>query len=1450
MKRTVTAILLAVGTWFPLKATHLLGGEITYHALDSVNYRVFVTLYRDCNGVGMANIPLNVSYGNSDTAYNGTLLSMSDVTNYPLSCTSPRSRCSGGNTFGIQKYTYGYDISLANIPYCEIRLSWEECCRINSLTQGGANQDFYIETRLNKCIPNGNSSLFFQNEMPPLMRHARDKVITFAGQDSTGSVDSVVFSLVNPLTAKDSLLQYINGYSYNSPFNFFGYPNANLSYPAGFHFNAHTGNLSFRPNTLNQVFNISAEVKCYKRINGVQTWAGTIHRNYTGIVSHAVNIPSGGSITTQEINTIWRVCAGDSLRLRLLQSGATGVNFLQRYSPVSVPLQITTSQGTSSYPNVYNITYFPDSSHVSPNIQRHIHYILDSTCHVSGIGEQSVTLAFIVVPEIKAHHKPVITVDKGCNIVSLKARDTFNLSLLSFKWTYNGTSKTGDSVFFFVNDTGWHHFSVLLNNGGECFRTFDDSFYMDSVGSNHPLLTNTIHESCIQDTAFLTVDSTRGLRAWYLGANLTTSLNLYAHTLLPVGSPYISVLVDSNYCYYLDTLRYRTNNNPKLVNFPFSSIAHCTGNLNNLTLVSIIDSAYGIAPFRMYWNGNSGSLDTSFYPQSDYYMHRKLVDSLGCEYRDSVRIIKSVPFTLNAGNDTSLCSGAGLIVNGTTTLTQVQTLKSGWDGSLSGLKDTILYTSPRYLVLEIESTSGCRLKDSIYVSEYLGYSAQLIGDTIACPLDTLPITFTTSGGAGTWQQVWQSDSTALTDPSYTHVHQPVNGLIPVTFMVRDSNFCVAHDTLWISNRLPSFVLSGDSTFLCVGDTIRFRADSLENLNPVSYEWYSHQTGPLSSGSLLYSGLIPGERDTLFLNITDDYQCVSFDTLEVRVSGLEARISAFPLVCGGDSLWVSALVNKGSPGFDFDWNIGPVNRTDSSFYYTPAPGTSETIELMVTDKDGCFSSDSFSFTTTNFQVHIIGDTLLCVNDSTRLRAQPFLGPAPFQYVWTYASQTGTAVELTLRNRDFPEGPVLVFLEATDSNTCTARDSAFVWMNKFSSSKLANSTACLNDTIRLIPNDTSGIGAVSYLWQSGTATDSNRIVTRIMTTAQVETWVLLATDDHGCSFSDSLSIDTRQLMTSFSGKRTSCGEDSLAFVAHNSSGFGQVVYEWEVDGNNFATGTIYTHYDTSVTRRLLTLRAEDENHCLAEKSDSLYFMRKTNISFSHDEAYCADHAPLVLDSYVSPAGGIFINDLDSTVTTFAPQVVAPGIHSIFYKGGDAGCEDSAFTTIYVHAVPTASFFAADTSGYQSHFVQFHSSIVAQFPLIGWDFGDGNGAGNMLAPSHLYTDTGKFDVTLFLKDSVCHIQSVRPAYIHVLDSTLNGLSASKGENIVLYPNPFLNDIWIKGELYDIRLLDMLGKEIPITVSTEGDVRWVRIGQLPPGTYVLVGKTNGGSFRRVLTH
>jgi hypothetical protein len=89
------------------------------------------------------------------------------------------------------------------------------------------------------------------------------------------------------------------------------------------------------------------------------------------------------------------------------------------------------------------------------------------------------------------------------------------------------------------------------------------------------------------------------------------------------------------------------------------------------------------------------------------------------------------------------------------------------------------------------------------------------------------------------------------------------------------------------------------------------------------------------------------------------------------------------------------------------------------------------------------------------------------------------------------------------------------------------------------------------------------------------------------------------------------------------------------------------------------------------------------------------------------------------------------------------------------------------------PVADFTASPTSGPAPLTVVFTNTSTGDYTQVRWDFGDGQGyAGTLgpvytrtlLLPSHVYTATGSYTVTLSVSDGVITSTLTRPNYIRV--------------------------------------------------------------------------------------
>ncbi|MDG1719671.1 MAG: hypothetical protein P8I31_00240, partial [Bacteroidia bacterium] len=92
-----------------VKATHMMGADITYRCIDTLKFEITLKWYRDCRGISLnrgGNLTIRCTSGGSRTA-TLALKSIREIT--PVCATEP-SRCNPSNTYGtgegVEEHTY------------------------------------------------------------------------------------------------------------------------------------------------------------------------------------------------------------------------------------------------------------------------------------------------------------------------------------------------------------------------------------------------------------------------------------------------------------------------------------------------------------------------------------------------------------------------------------------------------------------------------------------------------------------------------------------------------------------------------------------------------------------------------------------------------------------------------------------------------------------------------------------------------------------------------------------------------------------------------------------------------------------------------------------------------------------------------------------------------------------------------------------------------------------------------------------------------------------------------------------------------------------------------------------------------------------------------------------------------------------------------------------------
>ncbi|MDX5319834.1 MAG: hypothetical protein LPK45_02110, partial [Bacteroidota bacterium] len=275
-------------------------------------YLITLTVYRDCNGINLSQSNM-VARCSSTTLNitNQTKVSVRDITKVPNSC-GVVSRCAGGaSQYGTEEHVWTMTLDLSTYSCCEWQLSWEQCCRNGAITTGAANQNMYITAMLNKCVTACNNSPEFNSKVGEqvLVCHNWDQTLDFSATDSADN-DSLSYHLVSAKTGLNSSVTYNGNFTFERPMTFFGFPNQNLQWPAGFRLDPATGILRFRPTQVNQIGIIAVEVREWRLVNGSMMQIGSI---VVDLQVRVIPCPNNNQAPRIKSPISARVCAGNKI---------------------------------------------------------------------------------------------------------------------------------------------------------------------------------------------------------------------------------------------------------------------------------------------------------------------------------------------------------------------------------------------------------------------------------------------------------------------------------------------------------------------------------------------------------------------------------------------------------------------------------------------------------------------------------------------------------------------------------------------------------------------------------------------------------------------------------------------------------------------------------------------------------------------------------------------------------------------------------------------------------------------------------------------------------------------------------------------------------------------------------------------------------------------------------
>ncbi len=294
--------------------------------------------------------------------------------------------------------------------------------------------------------------------------------------------------------------------------------------------------------------------------------------------------------------------------------------------------------------------------------------------------------------------------------------------------------------------------------------------------------------------------------------------------------------------------------------------------------------------------------------------YRVRVERGACTVSDTASIQYQSPPSVDLGNDTTLCEGDQLLLDGS--VNAPQPAYKWYDGDTLST-DTISNAGQYWVDVHLVA---CSASDTIDVAYDSPPSLSLQGDTI-CENDSVFLNASIPNANYQWSTN-SSDSVIVVD-------QTDNYWVRV-----DSGACTIHDTAHVQvDTLPIKPL--ENHVACDGDTVTLNAYQ----DQISFHWSTGDTTPAIDIT---------SSDTAWVTLTNracqirDTSFVHFDTIPQFSLGNDRTL------CQGDTLYLDVS----GKGTSYQWSHGP-----------STPGTSLTTAggytVTITDGNGCQNEDSIS-----------------------------------------------------------------------------------------------------------------------------------------------------------------------------------------------------------------------------------------------------------------------------------------------------------------------------------------------------------------------------------------------------------------------------------------------------------------------------------------------------------
>ena len=622
--------------------------------------------------------------------------------------------------------------------------------------------------------------------------------------------------------------------------------------------------------------------------------------------------------------------------------------------------------------------------------------------------------------------------------------------------------------------------------------------------------------------------------------------------------------------------------------------------------------------------------------------------------------------------------------------------------------------------------------------------------------------------------------------------------------------CVRTDTVNITVNTP-LLDAGLDIDICEDDTAKFNVTTNGSLRWSPFKWLSD-----SVGSNVYA--LPDSSITYFIEASY-LGCVKRDTVSISVSNIPIEAGPNREICLGDTIQLNA-----TGAASFKW-FPRTNISDSliadPFVYPNIP----TFYYVNSSNALCSRTDSVFINVKQAQANAGPNKAICLGDSVVLN-----GTALGSHIW---SPTTGLKDTSLTTYAKPTVTTQYILRA-DNSLCSAYDTVVVSVTNFSINAGANKSICLGDSVQL-----QATGGVKYNWLPFYNISDSGIANPWVKPEGPTNYFVLSNNGL-CWRYDTVFVNVK----SFSG---SAGLDTSMceglFVGLQASGGAS--YEWLNDANisdKFVANPMVT---PAVTQKYF-VKIYDGTQCYVYDTVQVEVNKFPTVNAGADQRHCPGDF-VILNGTVSGQTRFEWSPATYLSDKNALEPSASVVISTTYALGawNKNCYSEDRVRVEVNPKVTANFLADPLQGLAPLPVQFTNTSTNAF-FYTWDFGEIGAGSTDKDPNYVYTEDGKFLVTLIAEDSLGCSDTISTSI------TVNSLDVLFAPNAFSPNNDGLNDVFSptynpnRFEFLEMKIFNRWGVVVYET-KMPGGAWWdgkINGNPEPPGifTFTLFGRDKKG--------